>query len=201
MFNYNDGSMLGASILAIIFTWLIVFISVYAIVAIPKWKLFEKAGRPGWGALIPYYNEYVLYDITWGNGVLFLLSLIPGAGLVFWIITRVKMAQAYGKGGGFACGLVFLYIIFLYIMAFSDDIVYIGVPGNAAAYGAGGGQTGYQQPGYQNPYSQGYQQQGYQNPYGYQQQTNPQNTVKYCVNCGIRLENNEKFCPKCGKEQ
>lgn len=182
------------------------------------WILFEKAGEPGWAALIPFYNMYVLFKITWGNGVLFLLLLIPLANLVIMIMTWVKLAQAFGKGGGWACGLIFLNTVFLCIMAFSKDIVYIGVPGKTSSNGAG-----YGQPGYQNPYSQGYQQQGYQNPYQqsghqnsnqqnyyqqssqnpqyYYQQTSSQNVPKYCPGCGTLLEHNEKFCPKCGRAQ
>jgi len=184
LFNLHDGSVMGASIAAAMFAYMFFILALYAVIAIPKWVLFEKAGQPGWAALIPYYNDYVLFDITWGNGILFLLTLIPFAGLVIWIITRVKMAEAFGKDGGWACGLIFLYPIFLYIMAFSKDIVYVGVPGKPAGYGNNGQQT------YQNPYSQGYQQQSY-----------TQSNVKYCIACGNRLVNNEKFCPKCGKEQ
>ncbi len=184
-FNYGDGSLFGTSIFAIIMAYWLIVLAMYALIAIPKWVLFEKAGQPGWAAIIPYYNDYVLFDITWGNGILFLLMLIPFAGFVIWIITKVKMAEAYGKDGGWACGLIFLYPIFLYIMAFSKDIVYVGVPGKPAGYGNGFGQQGYQ-----NPYSQ-----------AYQQQTYTQSSVKYCTGCGNRLVNSERFCPKCGKEQ
>lgn len=184
-FRYGSDALIGTSIVAAVFIWIFVFLAVYAIIVIPKWFLFEKAGQPGWAAIIPYYNDYVLFDITWGNGILFLLTLIPFAGAVIWIITRVKMAEAFGKGAGWACGLIFLYPIFLYIMAFSKDIVYVGVPGQQVNYGNANTQQGYQ-----NPYSQ-----------GYGQQTYTQSNVKYCVNCGNRLVNNEKFCPKCGKEQ
>jgi len=70
-------------------------ISVLAIIAL--WKIFEKAGEPGWAAIIPFYNLYVLFKITWGNGWKFLLMLIPIANIVFAIITMVKLAKAFGK--------------------------------------------------------------------------------------------------------
>lgn len=184
-FHHFENSLIGTSIVAVVFFWIFLCLGLYALIAIPKWVLFEKAGQPGWAAIVPYYNDYVLFDITWGNGILFLLTLIPFAGAVIWIITRVKMAEAYGKDGAWAVGLIFLYPIFLYIMAFSKDIAYVGVPGNPTSFGRSSGQ------------------QGYQNPYynGYQQQTYNQSGVKYCTECGNRLTNNEKFCPKCGKEQ
>lgn len=184
-----------------------------ALVIVALWFLYQKAGEPGWAAIVPFYNLYVLFKITWGNGWLFLLLLIPIANFIIMIITWVKFAQAFGKGGGWACGLIFLGFIFLPIMAFSNDIVYVGVPGKTDAYGAGYGQSGYQNPysqGYQNPYSQpGYQQpnqqktyqQSTQNSQYYYQQTSNQSGPKYCSGCGTSLENNEKFCPKCGKQQ
>ena len=97
---------------------------------IALWKIFEKAGEPGWAAIIPFYNLYVLFKITWGNGWKFLFLLIPFANIVFAIITTVKLAKAFGKSGGFAVGLIFLSIIFYCILAF-DQSIYLGVPQSA----------------------------------------------------------------------
>ena len=199
------------------------FISAATIAAM--WMIFEKAGEPGWAAIVPFYNLYILYKITWGNGWMFLLLLIPLGGLIVQIITWVKLAKVFGRGGGWACGLIFLNTIFICIMGFSKDFVYQGLPGQFSAPG------GYQAPnqGYQNPYSQGYQapNQGYQNPYsqGYQQpgqgrqgqeasyQQSAQNpgyfyqaqepapeppAAKFCSGCGEALDEAMKFCPKCG---
>lgn len=94
------------------------------------WKILEKAGVPGWAALIPFYNTYMLFKITWGNGWKFLLTLIPIAGIVFSIITTVKLAKAFGKGGGFAVGLILLGVVFYCILGFGKD-VYLGVPQKA----------------------------------------------------------------------
>ena len=84
------------------------------------WKIFAKAGEPGWACIVPFYNLYVQFKITWGNGLFFLLMLIPGVNAVIGIITMVKLAKVFGKGGGFAVGLIFLSIIFLPILAFGD---------------------------------------------------------------------------------
>ena len=100
-------------------------LAVLGIVAM--WKIFEKAGEPGWAAIIPFYNLYVLFKITWGNGWKFLFLLIPIANIVFAIITMVTLAKAFGKSGGFAVGLIFLSIIFYCILAF-DQSQYLGVP-------------------------------------------------------------------------
>ncbi len=89
------------------------------------WKIFTKAGEAGWKTLIPFYNMYTEFKIAWGNGWLFLLMLIPVVNFVIAIIFEVKLAKAFGKGGGFAVGLIFLPIIFLPILAFGSA-QYIG---------------------------------------------------------------------------
>lgn len=120
-FDYNYQPSPGMSILSLA-------IAVLAIVAL--WKIFEKAGEPGWAAIIPFYNLYVLFKITWGSGWKFLLLLIPIANIVILIITMVKLAKAFGKSGGFAVGLIFLSVIFYCILAF-DQSKYLGVPEKA----------------------------------------------------------------------
>ena len=81
-------------------------ISVLLIVAM--WKIFQKAGKPGWAAIVPFYNSYVMYEITWGSGWRFLMLLIPFYNIILAIQTQVKLARAFGKSGGFAVGLIFL---------------------------------------------------------------------------------------------
>ena len=120
-YDYSYQASPGASFLSLA-------LGVLAIVAL--WKIFVKAGEPGWAAIIPFYNLYVLFKITWGNGWKFLFLLIPIANIVFAIITMVKLAKAFGKSGGFAVGLIFLSVIFYCILAF-DQSQYLGVPQSA----------------------------------------------------------------------
>lgn len=108
----------------------ILWLAIVVLAIVAMWKIFEKAGEPGWAAIIPFYNLYVLFKITWGSGWKFLLLLIPIANIVILIITMVKLAKAFGKSGGFAVGLIFLSIIFYCILAF-DQSQYLGVPEKA----------------------------------------------------------------------
>ena len=165
------------------------------------WKIFTKAHEEGWAAIVPFYNSYILFKITWGNGWLFLLMLIPLANFVIAIITMVKLAKVFGKGGGWACGLIFLPIIFLPILAFSKDIEYVGIQGKQYDYGPGAAGT-WQNPYQQNPYQQQntYTQTSTQNSdYHYQRTEQPSGfTGKYCPHCGTALEPGSKFCSSCG---
>lgn len=117
---YDSQAILAA---AGIYYVIILAVSIFMIVCL--WKIFTKAGQPGWASIVPFYNYYVMFDIAWGNGILFLLMLIPIVNFVVLIILWVKLAKAFGHGGGFACGLIFLSIIFLPILAFGDS-QYIG---------------------------------------------------------------------------
>lgn len=166
-------------------------LSVLLIVAM--WRIFQKAGKPGWASIVPFYNIYMMYEITWGNGWRFLMLLIPFYNIVLGIQTQVKLAKAFGKGGGFAVGLIFLPYVFQPILAFSDA-AYLGVPGK----------NGYQQPrqeGYA-PNTGSYQQSNTYQQSDYQQPQQPQDTgfqVTHCPNCGAKVTAGSKFCENCGK--
>lgn len=86
------------------------------------WRVFSKAGEPGWAAIIPLYNTYVLFKIIFGNGWKFLLVLIPIYGIYLAIVAMsFKLAKSFGKGVGFGFGLLFLSPIFLLILAFDNS--------------------------------------------------------------------------------
>lgn len=128
-YNYDvsgiDSSIFGAAMLG----YLAVLLVVYILVVIAMWKVFTKAGKPGWASLIPVYNMVVMYQIVGLNPWLLLLYLISFvnwiAALVLSIMLNVKLAKVFGKSTGFAIGLIFLNPIFLLILGFGDA-KYIG---------------------------------------------------------------------------
>ncbi len=93
-------------------------VSVLAIVAM--WKIFTKADKPGWASIVPVYNIIVLFQICGMNPLLILLLFIPIANVVVYIMALIKLAGKFGKGGGFAAGLIFFNFIFMLILAFGD---------------------------------------------------------------------------------
>lgn len=103
----------------------------YIVSVIALWKVFNKAGEPGWTAFIPILNVYKICKIADGNGFKFILFFIPVVNVVYAILVNIRMAKAFGKSTAFGIGLIFLNIIFVYILAFGDA-QYIGPRGERA---------------------------------------------------------------------
>ena len=95
------------------------------------WKVFVKAGQPGWAAIIPIYSAYILIAKIVGRPWWWLLLLlVPVVSLVISIIVCIDLAKAFGKGTGFGIGLALLAPIFICILGFGDA-TYKGVPVHA----------------------------------------------------------------------
>jgi hypothetical protein len=99
------------------------------IVIIAWWKIFEKAGQPGWKALIPIYNAYILLKIVGKPGWWLILFFIPLVNAVFLIWTYNMLSKSFGKDEAFTVGLVLLSFVFFPILAFGDA-KYLGPYGN-----------------------------------------------------------------------
>lgn len=93
---------------------------VLVVVIASLWKVFTKAGEPGWACVIPIYNLIVLLRIAGRPWWWFILMIIPLVGFILAIIVAIDVAKAFGKGVGFGLGLAFLPFIFYPVLAFSD---------------------------------------------------------------------------------
>ena len=108
-------------------TGYIVFMLLICVVAIVAvWKIFTKAGKPGWASIVPLYNLYKMFEIAGFNGWMFLLTCIPFVNFVMMILLYINLAKAFGKSGGFAAGLILLNPIFMFMLAFGSA-EYVGI--------------------------------------------------------------------------
>jgi hypothetical protein len=105
----------------------------YVLFVIAVWPVFRKAGYPGWGAIIPIYNAYVLVKIAGLHGATVLLYLIPIVNLVFSIIVAIRVGAAFGKGGAFSFFLLWLFSIIGYLIVGYGSARYVGPGGTSAA--------------------------------------------------------------------
>ncbi|MBS1663915.1 MAG: hypothetical protein JST68_22910 [Bacteroidetes bacterium] len=106
---------------------------IWIVIIIGGWKMFEKAGQPGWAFIIPIYNTYILLKIvgkpTWWLILMFFLPFIFG----IWACNM--LSKSFGKEEGFTVGLVLLPFIFIPILGFGDA-KYLGPFGDPAAFKA-----------------------------------------------------------------
>jgi hypothetical protein len=123
MQNYDPGSaeLVGAMFGAIVVPMLIV----YVIVVAGLWKTFEKAGKPGWAAIIPIYNYIVLLEIV-GKPIWWIfLLLFPCTSFIFAIWVINLLSKSFGQSEGFTIGIVLLPFIFIPILGFGS-YTYLG---------------------------------------------------------------------------
>jgi hypothetical protein len=94
---------------------------IFAVLMIASmWRVFTKAGEPGWAAIIPIYNIIVLLKIAGKPAWWFILFIIPIVSLIISILVSLSVAKNFGKGTGFGIGLWLLSFIFYPILAFGD---------------------------------------------------------------------------------
>lgn len=108
--THSPGSPIGGLIVLVL--------AILSIIA--GWKVFVKAGQPGWASLIPIYNVYVVLKIVGRPGWWLILFLIPLVNFIIAILITVDLAKSFGKGVGFAIGMLFLPFIFWLILGFGD---------------------------------------------------------------------------------
>lgn len=104
---------------------LVVVVWLAALMIISRWRVFSKAGLPGWGIFIPFYNRYLMFKLGGRSGRTFLRILIPPVFVVLMIINYFNIAKNFWKHWAYGIGITFLKIIFIPIIAF-DNSKYLG---------------------------------------------------------------------------
>ena len=90
------------------------------LIIVAMWKVFTKAGQPGWASIIPIYNLYIWCKIVGRPWWWILLMLIPFVNFIILIILCIDTAKSFGKGAGFGIGLALLGIILWPILGFGS---------------------------------------------------------------------------------
>lgn len=99
---------------------MILYLGVIVSFLASMWTVFSKAGQPGWASIVPIYNAVVLLRIAVKPWWWVFLMLIPLVNIIFVLLVYVAICDNFGKGAGFAVGLLFLPFIFFPILAWSD---------------------------------------------------------------------------------
>ncbi len=119
--NGSGGGAAGAIV------GLIIYLAIIVAIIASIWKVFVKAGQPGWAAIVPFYNIYVMTQIAGRPAWWLVLFFIPVVSIVAAVILFIDIAKAFGKGAGFGIGLALLGPIFFPILGFGSA-TYQGAP-------------------------------------------------------------------------
>lgn len=92
---------------------IVLYVAVIVLLLISQWKIFTKAGKPGWAILIPFYNVIVLLQIIGKPWWWLLLLLVPFVNIVFIIWSLNLLSLSFGKDTGYTVGLILLSPVFI----------------------------------------------------------------------------------------
>lgn len=210
-----DDVILGwvaGSIIALGMVWLLI-IPVLIVYLIGLWKVFKKAGKNGWEAIIPFYNTWVLAEISgvaWWYALIIILANLELAGdgflgsiaslasMVANFFICYNLSKKFNKDIGTAI-LTFLFgIVMIPVMGFSKSYQY---DGNVAVSENGPfGEPSNVNNGNQRYNSNDYNSQGYDFNNGYNSSEKHNDEVRYCQYCGRQINAKAKYCGNCGSE-
>ncbi|MEN6315982.1 MAG: DUF5684 domain-containing protein [Clostridiaceae bacterium] len=107
----------------------VIYLAVLVLMIASLWILFQKAGKPGWAAIVPIYNTVVMLEIGGKPGWWVLLYFIPFVNIVIAIMALAAFLRAYGRGGaGPVLLMLFFSVIYLPYLAFSKNVQHVGTP-------------------------------------------------------------------------
>lgn len=99
---------------------LLVWLAIFVASVVGGWKMFEKAGQPGWAFLVPFYNVYILLKIARRPGWWLLLFLIPLVNFAVGIILAMDIAKSFGEGAAFGIFLLAIFPIGYLLLGFGN---------------------------------------------------------------------------------
>ena len=98
----------------------IIYLAVIVLMVASQWKVYQKAGQPGWACLVPFYNIIILLQIIEKPIWWLLMMFIPFVNIYFAVVISIELAKKFNKETGFGIGLVFLPFVFYPMLAFGD---------------------------------------------------------------------------------
>lgn len=116
----EGGGGMVAALAAFGLIFMLIWVAVVVLVIASMWKIFVKAGEPGWAAIVPIYNAIVLLKIVGKPVWWIVLMIIPLVNIVIMIMVVIGLANSFGKGAGFGIGLLLLPFIFYPMLGFGS---------------------------------------------------------------------------------
>ena len=218
MYDYgyynNDSAYELAGILGVLGTVFVIVLFIALAIAIVQiigqWKLYKKAGKGGWEAIVPFYCNWVLVEIAGLKWYWFLSFFAPvilsclKLDVIGWLVYLFGMfnifyniSKKFNKGIWFAICLTLFTPICICILGFSRKAVYdknvVVSPNGVFGFLDNNGPNTKQQNVVPTPVMPVQE-------VSVQTQDNQTVSPAFCSNCGNKLNNTDKFCTKCGKQ-
>lgn len=117
--SHNDAAAAAAGV-GILAIFVLIWLALVVFVIAGMWKMFTKAGKPGWAAIVPIYNIIVLLEIAGKPLWWILLYFVPLVNVIISIMVLAALARNFGRGVGTVLGLIFLPMIFYPVIGFGS---------------------------------------------------------------------------------
>jgi hypothetical protein len=121
------------------FVFLLIYLVALGFAVAAIWRIYQKAGQPGWAAIVPFYNLYVQLKIVGRPVWWLLLYFIPLVNIVVLLIVSIDMAKSFGKSTLFGVVGLFFFSYIGYLVLGFGPAQYVGPAGPE---GGQGGQPG-----------------------------------------------------------
>ena len=116
-----DATVANAGLLGL-FGGIMIFSFILSLIIIISYaKIFKKAGKPWWASIVPIYNVIVMIKVAKLPLWYIVLFLVPIANIYAIFKIYIEIAKKFGKGTGFGIGMALVGIIFIPLLAFSDN--------------------------------------------------------------------------------
>jgi hypothetical protein len=113
VFMQAEEDLLG-TIFVVVFALIALAVALLLVIAL--WKIFTKAGKPGWATLVPLYNLVVLLQIVGRPWWYIFFIVVPGAQIILWAVVAINMGRVFDKNWAFGLGIFLLPFIFIPIL-------------------------------------------------------------------------------------
>ncbi len=133
LFQGDSGNAaVGGFLAAMSGMFMLFWLAIVVVLIIGMWKVFAKAGQPGWASIVPFYNCYILLKIAGRPGWWLLLFFVPLVNFVIAIVVSIDVAKSFGQSAVFGVVLLFLLGMIGYLVLGFGNYRYVG-PAAAAA--------------------------------------------------------------------
>lgn len=97
-------------------TYCVVAIILYVLLVIGLYKMFVKAGEPGWKAIIPIYNTYIMFKISWKTSMFWIYFFTVLVGTVLGQVVSVMSVASPAETTGLILAIIAFILLIIAVV-------------------------------------------------------------------------------------